>query len=365
MRQLLAIARRETVTFFHSAIAPVVLFGFLLLVGLFFTLFVFGFSQLCFQAVKSGHISANLNLAEAVFQPLVADMAIFLLFLLPAVGMRLFAEEYRSGRYDLVMSYPVSDEIWVAGKWLSVMAATVVLLLAASLYFVITAWLGHPEPGPLVAAAIGLLLLGGVIAVWSLFFSTLFQYQVVSYFLAFAFCLLLYSIDALAPYLPGGLERLVTELSFKEHFVRFSWGVVDVKDRLADRPAPGDPAPLLPVVADPGAGGAGDGDLPGGPALSSFLGLDAQQALQSRAAERAGAGQPGQGHRDHRLLPASGSPAQGHRGAAARLHRALAARAHHHGGSGSGAVQGGGVRRAGAADRGDQPGRPPQGPAGA
>jgi ABC-type transport system involved in multi-copper enzyme maturation permease subunit len=230
VKQLLAIARRETGTFFHSAMAPVVLAGFLILVGLFFTLFVFGYCELSHAALKDGRTTGSLNLAEGVFQPLIADMAIFLLFLLPAITMRLFAEEYRSGRYVLVMSYPVPDHIWVLGKFTSVLVVAAVLILAATVYFVFASWLGHPEPGPLLAAAIGLLLLASVIGAWGVFFSSLFPYQLVSYFLTFAFVLLLYIIDGLAPHLPGTLSQITHQLSLRVHFSRFSWGVVDLRD---------------------------------------------------------------------------------------------------------------------------------------
>jgi len=230
MKQLLAIGRRESNAFFHSAMAPVVLIGFLILVGLFFTLFTFGYSEMCLNALRSGNTRTNLNLAEGVFQPLVADMAIFLLFLLPAVSMRLFSEEYRSGRYDLVMSYPVSDLTWVMGKFASVMSLAGILILSSAVHFAVVSIMGHPEPGPLIAAAIGLLLLSAVVGAWGVFFSSLFQYQVVSYVLTFAFVFLLFIIDGLEPHLPGLLGRIATQLSFKVHFSRFSWGVVDSRD---------------------------------------------------------------------------------------------------------------------------------------
>jgi ABC-type transport system involved in multi-copper enzyme maturation permease subunit len=230
LRQAWAIARRETGAFFHSAMAPVVVGGFLVLVGLFFTLFAFGYAEMCLTALKSGKIDTPLNMAEGVFQPVIADMAIFLLFLLPAVTMRLFAEEYRSGRYDLVMSYPVADHVWVTGKFLSLLAVAALLIAAGGLYILVASVLSHPEPGPLLAAALGLGLLAAAIGAWGVFFSTLFQYQVVSYFLAFACVLLLYTIDGLAPHLSGVLARMATEFSWRVHFVRFSWGVVDSRD---------------------------------------------------------------------------------------------------------------------------------------
>ncbi len=230
MRQVLAIAGRETGAFLHSVIAPVVLVGFLLLTGLFFTLFTFGYSEMSLTALKSGRAYPNLNLAEGVFQPLVADMTVFLLFLLPAVTMRLFSEEYRSGRYDLVMSYPVADHVWVVGKFLSVICVGVLLLVTSGFYFGVAAWLGNPEPGPILAAALGLLLLTAMVAAWGIFFSTLFQYQVVSYFLAFAFALLLFASGGLEPYLPSAFGRATRELSLAEHFLRFSRGVVDSRD---------------------------------------------------------------------------------------------------------------------------------------
>lgn len=230
MRQLAAIAQRETSAFFRGAMAPVVLAGFLLLAGFFFTLFVFGYSELSLQALKSGERSALLNLADGVFQPLVTNMSIFLIFLLPAVSMRLFSEEYRSGRYDLVMTYPVPDHVWVAGKFMSVLAVAALLVLASGLYFAVAAWLGHPEPGPVLSAGLGLLLVAAVIAAWGVFFSTLFQYQVVSYILTFAFALLLLTIGGLEPHLPGGLGRVTVGLSLTEHFQRFARGVVDTRD---------------------------------------------------------------------------------------------------------------------------------------
>jgi len=230
VRQMLAIAQREVGAFLHSAISPVVLVGFLALTGLFFTLFTFGYSEMSLTAMKSGRADPNLNFAEGVFQPLVADMTIFLLFLLPAVTMRLFSEEYRSGRYDLMMSYPVPDRTWIGGKFLAVMLVGGLLLACSAFYFGVAAWLGDPEPGPVLAAALGLLLLIAMVAAWGIFFSTLFQYQVVSYFLTFAFALLIYTLGGLEPHLPVGIGQAARELSLLEHFQRFSRGVVDSRD---------------------------------------------------------------------------------------------------------------------------------------
>ncbi len=229
MKQILAIARRETTAFFHSAMAPVVLSGFLVLAGFFFTLFAWAYVENSLVALRSGR-DAYLNLTEGIFQPLVADMTIFLLFLLPAVTMRLLSGELRSGRFDLIMSWPVPERAWVLGKWLSTMAVAASLILASSAYFVVVALLGKPEVGPVLVAVLGLLLLSGAVAAWGLVFSGLFPYQVVAYFLSFAFGLGLFMIGALEPHVPGPLGRLMGELSLSNHFLRFSRGVIDSRD---------------------------------------------------------------------------------------------------------------------------------------
>jgi ABC-type uncharacterized transport system involved in gliding motility auxiliary subunit len=229
LKQILAITRRETSAFFHSAMAPVVLSGFLVLAGLFFTLFAWAYVENSMVALRSGR-EAYLNLTEGIFQPLVADMTIFLLFLLPAVTMRLLSSELRSGRFDLIMSWPVPERAWVLGKWLSTMVVASSLILASAAYFVVVALLGKPEVGPVLVAVLGLLLLGGAVAAWGLVFSGLFPYQVIAYFLSFAFSLALFMVGALEPHLPGVLGRLMGELSLSNHFLRFSRGVLDSRD---------------------------------------------------------------------------------------------------------------------------------------
>ena len=231
MRQLGAILTRELNAFFRSAMAPVVLTGFLLLTGFAFTSIMLAYSELSLSALKSGKaIQEALNLSDGVFQPLVSAMAVFLIFLLPAVTMRLFSEEYRSGRHDLLMTYPVDEHIWVLGKFLGSVVVGLVMVACAGLFFGVAAWLGHPEVGPLIAALTGLLMAVLLMSAWGVFFSTLFQYQVVSYILTFAFVMILYTIGDLEPYLPDALAGLSERLSLGLHLNRFTMGVIDSRD---------------------------------------------------------------------------------------------------------------------------------------
>ncbi len=230
MRQASAIARREGGAFFHSAMAPVVVTAFLLLTGLFFTFFAYGYSELTLSAMTAGRQDPTLNVADRIFQPLVLDMAIFLLFLLPAVSMRLFSEEYRSGRYDLIMTYPVTDATWVLGKFLSVLAVGASLLLAAGALFAAGGLFGPLEPGPLLAATVGLLLVTAAIGAWGVFFSALVSYQVVSYILTFAATLFVFVVGGLEPHLPPALARAALGVSLTEHFPRFTRGLIDSRD---------------------------------------------------------------------------------------------------------------------------------------
>jgi len=230
VRQILAISRRETRAFFRSAMAPVLLTGFLVMTGLFFTLFAYAYSEMSRTALNTGRGGDFLNLTEGIFQPLVVDVTILLLLLLPAVTMRLLSAEYRSGRYDLIMSYPVPDHGWVLGKWLSAMTVVAVMILATGAYFGVVAVLGKAEVGPVLAALLGLVLLAATITSWGIFFSALFVYQVVAYILTLGFVLLLYVVGGLEPHFPGAVGNAVTELSLQNHFERFSRGVIDSRD---------------------------------------------------------------------------------------------------------------------------------------
>ncbi|MBU0742080.1 hypothetical protein KKA85_13015 [bacterium] len=231
MRALRAIAGRETAAFFHSAMSPVVVTGFLALTGFSFVNVLFDYAELSRSALASGQqIGAALNLSVGVFQPLVTNMAVFLTFMLPAVTMRLFSEEYRSGRYGLVMTYPVADHVWILGKFTAALGVGLVLVAGTGVFFGVTGFLGHPEAGPLAAACAGLVFATALMSAWGVFFSTLLPYQVVSYILSFAFLMFLMSVANLEPHLPASLAPLAERLSLSAHFLRFARGLIDTRD---------------------------------------------------------------------------------------------------------------------------------------
>lgn len=236
MRQVVAIARRETRAFVGSTQAPVIAAGFLVLTGLFYYLFVRGYADASLATVRSGR-PVFLNLHAGIFHKLYGDVVLFLVFLLPAVTMRLFSSEYRSGRYDLIVSWPVSASRWVLGKWLSAVAVALILLAGTAFYFALTGLLGRfadpvvaPDWAPMLTALLGLTLLSGAITAWGLAASALIAHQAGAYFLGFVASLALFLVGQLQPYLPGGFGLVAAELSMSGHFLRFAGGVLDSRD---------------------------------------------------------------------------------------------------------------------------------------
>ncbi|MBD3222592.1 hypothetical protein GF314_15260 [bacterium] len=236
MRQLWAIARRETRAFLGSVQGPVIGAGFLVLTGLFYYLFVRGYADASLATVRSGR-PVFLNLHAGIFHKLYGDVVLFFLFLMPAITMRLLSGEYRSRRYDLLASWPVPAWRWVTGKWLSALAMAAVLLVATSFYFVLTGLLGRitdpvvaPAWQPMLTSLLGLLLLAGTIAAWGVAASAMIAHQAGAYFLGFAISLGLFLVGQLEPYLPGALGVVVHELALDQHFLSFAGGVVDSRD---------------------------------------------------------------------------------------------------------------------------------------
>ena len=109
MRNVLTIAGREIKSYFVSPIAYVVLTGFLLLGGWFFfnLLSHFNFLLSIYSAMRNPEAQTRLNLNEFVMAPLLHNLSVVLVILVPVITMRSFAEEKRSGTYELLMTSPL------------------------------------------------------------------------------------------------------------------------------------------------------------------------------------------------------------------------------------------------------------------
>jgi ABC-2 type transport system permease protein len=236
VRQILAIFRREQRAAFTSTMVPVVVTGFLVLTGLFWYLFVLAYSEMSAATLASGRL-AFLDLHAGVFHRLYGLVVIFFIFLLPAITMRLLSSEYRSGRYELLASWPVTDRRWILGKWLSALAVVAVLLAGAVFYFGLTWVLGglgehtvRPDWQPLLTSLLGLMLLAGAVTAWGLAASALFEHQAAAYFVGFAVAMALSLLSELEPLLPGLLGQAAAQLALRDHFLRFAGGVIDLRD---------------------------------------------------------------------------------------------------------------------------------------
>ncbi len=219
MNAMLAIMRRELRSYFLTPVAYVFIVIFLVLTST-FTFYLGGFYER----------------SQADLAPFFNFHPWLYLFLVPALSMRLWAEERKSGSIELLMTLPV--ELWqaVTGKFLAAWAFTGLALVLTFPIWITVNYLGDPDNGAVIAAYIGsLLMAGGFLAVGSCI-SAATKNQVIAFILAVVACFLLLLacfplvLDVFSAWAPQTLVDTVASLSFLTHFASISKGVIDLRD---------------------------------------------------------------------------------------------------------------------------------------
>jgi ABC-2 type transport system permease protein len=214
-----AITKRELAAYFTSPVAYVFIVIFLLLVG-FFTFNVGQFFEV-------GEASLN---GFFYWHPWLY------LFLVPAVGMRLWSEERRLGTMELLLTMPITTWQAIVGKFL---ASWIFLAIALGLTFpiVITVnYLGNPDNGALIAGYVGSLLLAGSYLAISSMTSAMTRNQVVSFIVSVVICLFLIIAgytpvtDLMVRWAKPALIETIAAFSVITHFEPFQKGLLDLRD---------------------------------------------------------------------------------------------------------------------------------------
>ena len=224
------IFKKEMRLYFTSPVAYVVLTIFLVIAGWFFyNIFAF-FTLASMQSAMNPAMAREMNVTDSVMRPLVSNISVILLLLMPLVTMRLFAEERRSGTIELLLTYPVRDGAVLVGKYLAALALYALMLALTLLYPGIVVYFARLEWGPLVTGYVGLLLMGGTFIAVGVFASSLTENQIVASITTFGILLILWVIGWSADYVGGVWGKVLQHLSLIEHNDNFAKGVLDTKD---------------------------------------------------------------------------------------------------------------------------------------
>lgn len=219
MNGIRTIALRELRAYFATPLAYVFLVIFLALMGV-FTFYIGGFYE-----AEQADLSAFFG-----FHPWLY------LFLVPAISMRLWAEERRSGNIELLMTLPVTTFQVVIGKFLAAWAFTGLALALTFPIWITVNYLGDPDNGVILAAYVGsLMMAGGFLAIGSCI-SAANRNQVIAFIITVVICFLFLLagfplvLDFFSGWAPRALMNTVASLSFRTHFESISKGIIDLRD---------------------------------------------------------------------------------------------------------------------------------------
>src|SRR5450432_4149103 len=221
MNKVLVVFRRELRSYFATPLAYVFIVIFLVLAAVF-----------TFQV--GGFLERN----QADLQSFFRWHPWLYLVLIPAISMRLWAEERNSGSIELLMTLPLTLWQAVAGKFLAAWCFAGIALLLTFPIWITVNYLGHPDNGAILSGYVGsLLLAGGFLAIGSCM-SALTRNQVIAFILGVVVCFVFLLagfplvLDVFRSWAPQALIDAIASLSFLTHFESIAKGVIDIRDLL-------------------------------------------------------------------------------------------------------------------------------------
>ena len=211
MWQFAHILKKELKDFFISPIAYIVISIFLIITGWFFFSTFFLYDQ------------ANMRSFFAL-------LPIIFTFVIPAITMRLFSEEFNIGSYEILLTMPVTFGDIVFAKFAAGLVMTGAMLLPTVAYPIAISLIGDLDWGPVIGGYLGAMLLGGSFAAVGVFASALTRNQIIAFILGAAICFILTLIDKMLFFFPESLLNIIEYLGADFHFRNISKGIIDSRD---------------------------------------------------------------------------------------------------------------------------------------
>lgn len=214
MNNVLAIAQKELRSYFVSPIAYAVA-AILISVSA-----AFQWSQLAF----------GVNQLQANLLGLFGPMQIVLVFLAPAITMRLFAEEQSSGTLELLFTHPVREWEIVIGKYLAALGLFLAIVVLTMWNVVLLFIFGEPDVGPLVTGYIGMIFTGAAFLAVGLMTSTFTRSQIVAWVVAIGILLLMLLLPQIATLAGPPVDVIVRYMGYSEHNTALIRGLLELRD---------------------------------------------------------------------------------------------------------------------------------------
>ena len=219
MNGLLSIYKREFTSYFVTPVAYVFIVIFLFMTGVF-----------------TFYLGAFYESNQADLEPFFRFHPWLYLFLIPAISMRLWSDERKSGTIELLMTLPVSITDTVVAKYLAAWSFTAIALSLTFPMWITVNYLGNPDNTVVLASYIGsLIMAGGFLAIGSCI-SALTKSQVISFVISVVICFMFILsgfpmvLDLFESWAPQAVVDAIASFSFLTHFTSIKKGVIDIRD---------------------------------------------------------------------------------------------------------------------------------------
>lgn len=206
-----SIISKELKIFFYHPMSYIITAVFLLLTGWFFSNSLF--------IVRVAELTNLLNI-----------LPFLLLFLIPAITMKMVAEEKRLGTIELILTNPIKDSSFILGKFFASLAITLFIYLLTLYYVLVLVIAGEPDIGKIVASYIGIILLTSAYISIGIFASTITNNQIVSFIVSFMIIFILFLTDKVSLFFPANIQNFLNDISITGHFNYFTLGVMNIWD---------------------------------------------------------------------------------------------------------------------------------------
>ena len=228
MSNILAIAQKELKGYFAGPIAYISIGFWALMYGWFFNALLQFFVRQSMQMNQFGMQGPQaMNINQQLIRPLIQNVTVLILFVMPMVTMRTYSEEKRSGTIELLLTSPLTDFQIIIGKFIGAMALYCVMLAVTLIHIGVLFVYGRPEWKPILTAYIGLVLMGGCFISVGLFISSLTKNQIVAGMVTFGTFLMLWVITWIGSFSGPTIDKLTQYLSIIDHLDDFGKGVID------------------------------------------------------------------------------------------------------------------------------------------